>query len=67
MGYKIIRDLYFSRSRNSKRNDGQVAKYFTYDEKKSRCLCWPDMDLDVTRQEKSGKISGNVDCEMTEY
>ena len=38
------------------------AKYFTYDTEKSKCRCKPDMNLDVTRREKSGRISGNVEC-----
>ena len=61
---QIVGDILLSRSRNGHRNDGKQAKYFTYDTTKSRCLCFPHMDLDVTRQEKSGKISGNVDCKI---
>ena len=38
------------------------AKYFTYDTEKSKCRCKPEMNLDVTRKEKTGRISGNVDC-----
>ena len=43
--------------------DFDAAKYFTYDTKSSACRCKGDMDLDVTRREKTGRISGNVDCE----
>ena len=44
----------------------QAAKYFTYNTGNSKCRCKPDMDMGAVRQNKTGRISGNVECEKAE-
>ena len=39
------------------------AEYFTWNEGDRKCYCKPDNNLDVTRQDKSGRVSGNVQCD----
>ena len=41
----------------------EAAKYFTYNTGNSKCRCKPDMDMGAVRQDKTGRISGNVECE----
>ena len=44
----------------------EAAKYFTYNTGNSKCRCKPDMDMGAVRQDKTGRISGNVECEKAE-
>jgi len=38
------------------------AAYFTYNRGNTKCYCKEDHDLEQTRQEKGGRVSGNVKC-----
>ena len=42
----------------------EAAKYFTYNTGNSKCRCKPDMDMGAVRQDKTGRISGNVECDI---
>ena len=39
------------------------AKFFTYNENNQKCYCKECHDLNETRQDATGRISGNVNCE----
>ena len=39
------------------------AEYFTYNQGNSKCYCKTDNNLDVTRRDATGRISGNVQCD----
>ena len=39
------------------------AAYFTYNQRNNKCYCKQDHNLDETRQEKTGRVSGNLNCE----
>ena len=42
------------------------AKFFSYNTGNSKCRCKPDMDVEVYKRDKTGRISGNVFCESEE-
>ena len=39
------------------------AAYFTYNQGNTKCYCKEDHDVEQTRQEKGGRVSGNVKCD----
>ena len=44
------------------RDTYEEAEFFTYNENNKDCFCKVCHDLNATRREATGRVSGNVNC-----